>query len=84
MADKVAKRSDRKIYGLVYTRATPGRCTKNASAKDDDLIIGSLPKEKMKKVSAGSSSGVKDREREPLSEHCVGNVEGKEDTERKT
>ncbi|OMP08785.1 hypothetical protein COLO4_06118 [Corchorus olitorius] len=84
MADKVAERSDRKMYGLVYTRATRGRSTQNAIAKDDDLIIGSLPNEKMKKVSAGSSTVVKDGEREPLSEHCVGNVEGKEGTKRKT
>ncbi|OMP08784.1 hypothetical protein COLO4_06117 [Corchorus olitorius] len=66
------------MYGLMYTRATPGRCTQNAIAKDDDLIIGSLPKEKMKKVSAGSSSGKRRHRKENLKEDSKAEYSKKE------
>ncbi|XP_022730508.1 uncharacterized protein LOC111285358 [Durio zibethinus] len=80
MADKVAKRANRKIYGLVYSRGTTGRFKPYEIAKDDDLIIGSLPKEIMRKVSRRSNS-IRYRAKESLLGHCIDNDKGKEGTE---
>ena len=63
---------------FVYSRATSGRCKPFEIAKDDDLIIGSLPKETMRRVVRGRSNSIRYRAKESLSEHCIDNVKGKQ------
>ncbi|KAK6247752.1 hypothetical protein QUC31_019317 [Theobroma cacao] len=81
MADKVAERANKKIYGLVYSRASTGRGKPNEITGDDDLIIGSLPKEMMMKLVGGRSNSVRYRAKESLTENCIENFKGKESTE---
>ncbi|XVF19286.1 hypothetical protein REPUB_Repub11eG0097200 [Reevesia pubescens] len=81
MADKVAERADRKIYGLVYSKGTTGRFKPYEIAKDDDLIIGSLPKEMMRKVVSRRCNSTRYRAKESLSEHCIDDVKVKGSTE---
>ncbi|XVF47378.1 hypothetical protein PTKIN_Ptkin03bG0104100 [Pterospermum kingtungense] len=80
MADKVAEKAHRKMYELVYSRGTTGRFKPFELPKDDDLIIGSLPKEISRKVVSKRSSSIRYRPKEILSEHCIAH-KGKESTE---
>lgn len=81
MTDKVAERAHRKMYELVYSRGSTGKFKPLEIARDDGLIIGSLPKEIIRKVYSRRSNSIRYRPTKSLSEHCIVNVKGKESTE---